>query len=111
MEPLYEEGERQGQPKVDDLNPDPELKGQPIIGLHMFSEYEFSNGKWQGKIYDPESGNTYQSRMEVTRDGELEIRGYIGIPMFCRTATFLPVSACEPHIIDMLEQLSSLDAC
>jgi uncharacterized protein (DUF2147 family) len=110
-EPLYDEGERQGQQKVDDLNPDPELKGQPIVGLHMFSEYEYKNGQWQGKIYDPESGNIYQSRMEIARDGTLEIRGYIGIPMFGRTATFLPVSACEPHIIDMLEQLSSVDAC
>lgn len=111
LEPVYEEGERKGQPKTDDNNPDESLRSRPIVGLYMFSEYEFRNGQWQGKIYDPETGNTYQSKMQVDDDGVLEIRGYVGIPLFGRTARFLPVSACEEHIVTMLARIGREQTC
>ncbi len=105
-DPYYLAGEKEGaegQPRLDDNNPDPEKKGRTIIGLQMFTDYSFTDGRWQGKIYDPESGNTYQSRLKVNRAGELEIRGYIGVPMFGRTATFVPASQCTQPIMAMLE--------
>lgn len=106
--PIYETGEREGmdgQPRIDTKNPDPALRDRPLIGLHMFSGYQYDDGQWQGKIYDPESGNTYQSNMKVNRKGELEIRGYVGVPMFGRTARFEPISTCSENIVAMLEQL------
>lgn len=112
--PVYEPGEREGyagKPRVDSENPDPELRGRPLLGLHMFSDYAYEDGLWQGSIYDPETGNTYQSRMKVNRRGELEIRGYIGMPMFGRTATFQPASRCTDDIIELLDQLPSPPAC
>ena len=84
---------------------DPALRNRPVIGISMFSEYEYKNALWQGKIYDPETGNTYQSRMEVNSEGQLKIRGYVGIPLFGRTATFSSVDTCEPHIVEMLTRL------
>ncbi len=113
-EPRYsaeENPDLAGEVRMDLNNPDAALQSRPIIGLHMFSEYEYKGGQWQGKIYDPESGNTYQSKMTVNRDGQLEIRGYVGLPMFGRTAQFEPISACMPHIVEMLPQIDSADAC
>lgn len=106
-----EDADRVGQPRTDDNNPDTELRDRPIIGLTMFSEYQFEDGQWQGKIYDPESGNTYQSRMKITGKGDLEIRGYIGIPMFGRTAKFAPVQLCTAEIQKMIVQLAGQFTC
>jgi len=107
---LEENPERVGEIKTDDENPDPALRARPVVGISMFSEYDYKDRLWQGKIYDPETGNTYNSRMEVDKDGRLKIRGYIGLPLFGRTAIFSPVSACEPHIKEMLAMLRS-DQC
>lgn len=106
ISPTYESGERpgfEGEPRADTENPDEDLRGRPLVGLHMFSEYEYADGRWQGKIYDPESGNTYQSRMTVNDDGQLEIRGYVGMPMFGRTATFPPATSCSDNDQQMIE--------
>ena len=107
-DPTYTKDEapsREGELRKDDENPDPALRNRPIVGISMFSEYEYKNALWQGKIYDPETGNTYQSRMEVGSERKLKIRGYVGIPLFGRTATFSSVDACEPHIVEMLTRL------
>lgn len=112
--PTYEPGEREGydgKPRMDTENPEPGLQSRPLIGLHMFSEYAYEDGRWQGKIYDPATGNTYQSRMKVNGDGELEIRGYVGMPMFGRTAIFPPASNCTPEVVAMLPQLESPPRC
>lgn len=113
-EPNYLPGERpgfDGKPRTDAANPDPALQNEAIVGLHMFSEYQYDDGMWQGMIYDPESGNTYQSRMKVNDRGELEIRGYVGMPMFGRTATFAPAESCSEEIVTMLAQIDGPRPC
>jgi uncharacterized protein (DUF2147 family) len=111
LDPLYLESDdygEPGQPKIDRNNPDESLRGQPILGLQLLSDYEF-DGKWQGKIYDPESGKVYSSNMRVD-DGQLLMRGYIGAPMFGRTQRFEPVVSCVQHIVEMLKK-TGLDGC
>jgi uncharacterized protein (DUF2147 family) len=109
---LPEEGTgKYGQIRSDDNNPDPSFRNRPLVGLSMFSEYRYDAGQWQGKIYDPESGNTYQSRMSLNKKGELEVRGYVGLPMFGRTATFVPVARCTETIRLMLEKIPEQPAC
>lgn len=103
---LEENAERVGEIRTDDENPDPALRSRSIVGISMFSEYEYDDGRWRGRIYDPKTGNTYQSRMEVDADGQLKIRGYIGMPMFGRTAIFDRVSTCKTHIKEMLSMLN-----
>ena len=113
LEPHYAEGEEfgpVGAPRRDDLNPDPDQRHRPIIGLELLSGYAFADGKWRGRIYDPETGNIYSSSMSMGRNGQLRMRGYIGLPMFGRTQNFLPVHACTAEIVTML-QTASLDGC
>lgn len=110
-EPVYtaeESAEKAGQIRLDDNNPDQSLMTRPIIGINIFSDYEFKGGQWQGVIYDPESGNTYQSKMKIKSD-LLEIRGYIGMPMFGRTAKFKPVSSCTEEFAVMLARIKPAD--
>lgn len=110
-EPVYtaeESAAKAGQIRLDDNNPDQSLTTRTIIGINIFSEYEFKDGQWQGVIYDPESGNTYQSKMKI-KANLLEIRGYIGMPMFGRTAKFKPVLSCTEEFSVMLARIEPAD--
>jgi uncharacterized protein (DUF2147 family) len=77
---------RAGQPRTDDDNPDPELRGQPILGMRLLHGFEYKGDrKWEGgRIYDPENGKTYKCKMRL-EDGVLKIRGYVGISLLGRT--------------------------
>jgi uncharacterized protein (DUF2147 family) len=76
-----------GTTKVDRKNPDPNLRNRPILGLQVIEGLTAVNGgSWEkGKCYDPESGNTYKCRMHLASPEKLEMRGYVGIPLFGRT--------------------------
>jgi uncharacterized protein (DUF2147 family) len=76
-----------GTAKIDLKNPDPTMRKRPIIGLQVIEGLiSVGNNSWEsGKCYDPESGNTYRCKMHLASPGRLEMRGYIGIPLFGRT--------------------------
>ena len=110
-EPVYsqeESPERAGQNRLDDNNPDEALRSRAIVGMNIYSDYVFQNSRWQGKIYDPESGNTYESYMKL-KSGVLEIRGYVGMPMFGRTAKFKAVKSCTEEYEIMLNRITPED--
>lgn len=104
LNPVYHEGEDGpvGAVRVDLHNPTPALRTRTILGMDLLEGYQYKKGKWQGRLYDPESGKTYESQITVDRDGNLQMRGYIGVPMFGRSATFKPVSSCTGDIPKML---------
>jgi len=62
------------------------LKDKPIIGMTVFRNLTYKNGKWQGgKILDPKNGKWY--KCELWEEGpNLKVRGYI--LMFYRTQTW-----------------------
>jgi uncharacterized protein (DUF2147 family) len=80
--------DEQGQPKHDIKNPDAKLKTRPIMGLTMIREFRPAGpGKWDGgKIYDPRSGKTYNSKMQLKADGTLRVDGCVA--MFCQGQTW-----------------------
>ncbi len=90
-----------GTPRRDDNNPEPEMRSRLLIGLELLEDYRWTGRRWEGKIYDPGSGNTYSSRMEL--DGNrLRMRGYIGMPMLGRTRHFDPVAVCDESVARMV---------
>lgn len=84
-EPLEKDGKT---PKRDAHNSAPALRSRPILNMIILSKFAYDDGAWTGgEIYDPRSGKTYSSKMQL--DGNrLNIRGYVGIPMFGRTTTW-----------------------
>lgn len=78
----------EGQPKHDEHNPDPKLRDRPIIGLMMIRDFHsVGSGRWEGgKIYDPHSGKTYNSKLRAAPDGTLKVDGCV--MMFCQTQTW-----------------------
>jgi uncharacterized protein (DUF2147 family) len=82
-EPRTEEGKE----KTDIHNPDPSKRERPIIGLVFMSGFtKKSDTRWEnGKVYDPKSGNTYSSYLELDGPEKIKCRGFIGISLIGRT--------------------------
>ncbi|GAA4439776.1 DUF2147 domain-containing protein [Ravibacter arvi] len=76
--------------RKDERNPDPKLRQRPLIGLVNLTGFTPADARnWSGgKIYDPESGKTYSSKIKVLSDRELEVRGYIGSPVLGKSTRF-----------------------
>ncbi len=85
--PASDEEGMGGKPKNDRRNPDPKLRSRSIAGIRFMNDFVYDgNNLWQhGKIYDPESGNTYRCKMSMISTNQLKVRGYVGIPLFGRT--------------------------
>ena len=69
-------------------NPDESLRGRPVLGLLMIRDFKSSGpGKWTGgKIYDPNSGKTYGSKMSANPDGTLKVEGCVAV--VCQAQTW-----------------------
>jgi len=108
LDPLFKANEDgpAGTTRSDVKNPDAALRARPLVGIDLLSGYQFKSGKWQGTLYDPESGKSYKSTMTVSSDGKLEMRGYIGAPMLGRTEEWDPLGACTGNIPKMLANAS-----
>jgi len=97
-EPLYLEGDPHGQAgeaKVDTENPDEALRSQPIIGMTLMRDFRYDGkGLWhKGTIYDANNGKTYKSKMRLTDDGILKVRGFIGFSLLGRTEEWTRVDS------------------
>lgn len=65
-------------PKTDIHNPDPRLRSRPILGLPVLTGFSGSGGSWKGgRAYDPESGKSYKSYLELNPDGSLKVSGCV----------------------------------
>ncbi len=84
---LKEPNTEDGKPKVDKNNPDEKQRNRPIEGLVLMKDFSYdSDNVWEeGEIYDPKSGKTYSCKMTLKSNGELEVRGYVGISLIGRT--------------------------
>lgn len=91
--PLYPAGDpsgREGKPKVDLKNQDASLKERPLLGLEFMEGFVFAGANtWEkGHIYDPKSGRTYKGKITMVSRGQLNLKGYIGIPLLGRSSTW-----------------------
>ena len=66
-------------------------KDQPIIGMTILWGLKKDGNEYTGgEILDPAKGKTYKSKLSLKENGsKLDVRGYIGAPMFGRTQTWV----------------------
>ena len=89
----------------DRYNPDPLLRARPIVGLQVvtgFTREPSADGVWSGgSIYDPGSGKTYRCQAWLDGPDRLELRGYVGLPIFGRTTHWIREGSenpmCQEH--------------
>lgn len=66
-------------------------KNQPILGMTIVSGLKKHGDEYDGgEILDPKNGKVYKSKVTL-RDGgkKLDVRGYIGVPLFGRSQVWL----------------------
>ena len=74
--------------RKDSKNPDATLRTRSLLNLDILAGFTYKQGEWTGGVlYDPKSGKTYDSKMKI-KNSKLEIRGYVGSPMFGKTTTW-----------------------
>lgn len=86
----------QGENRLDIKNPNSSLENRSIIGIDYLLSFSYFTDKevWKnGRIYNYETGNTYESKISLNNKGELELTGYYGILWFLgRTKTYKKVN-------------------
>ena len=61
----------------------------PMLGRQILTDLEpAGDGQWRGYVYNRENGKTYSCIVTVLATGQLEVRGYVGLPLFGRTSTW-----------------------
>jgi len=68
-----------------------ERKDKPVQGMTIISGMKKDGDGWGGgEILDPNNGKVYRSQMKLVEGGrKLEVRGYVGVPMFGRSQTWI----------------------
>lgn len=83
---LKDPKDEKGNVKTDYKNPTASLRSKPIVGLEILKNFVYEDGKWtDGNIYDPKSGKLYSCNMTLKDNGDLSMRGYVGVSLLGRT--------------------------
>lgn len=71
--------DKPGKPVLDSSNPDPRLRARTLVGSTFIRDFRrVDAGRWTGgKIYSPEEGKTYDSKMRISPDGTLKLDGCV----------------------------------
>jgi uncharacterized protein (DUF2147 family) len=70
-----------------------DLKIKPKVGYQIFRKFTFEGKNvWSGgQVSDPRSGMTVSGKMTLKNENTLNVRGYLGAPMFGKTVVLLRV--------------------
>jgi uncharacterized protein (DUF2147 family) len=64
-------------PKTDINNPDTRLRHRSVSSIRILTGFVPDRSRWKGQVYDPRSGRTYKSFLEVLPDGALAVTGCV----------------------------------
>ena len=68
-----------------------DVHGRSQCGLTIITnERPETDGTWLGNVTDPRDGVTYHAKIWLDQDGNLNLRGFIGIPLLGSTETWRP---------------------
>ena len=89
IEKLFRPADQEQNPKCDKC--EGARKDQPIVGMVIVSGLKKDGNEYNGgEILDPANGKVYRSKAKLLDGGKkLEVRGYVGAPMFGRSQTWV----------------------
>lgn len=81
--------------RLDVNNPDKEKRTRKTLGLNILNDFTFDgDDTWEnGTIYDPKNGKTYSCKITRDPNGDLNIRGFVGVSLLGRTETFTKIKS------------------
>lgn len=75
---LWDSVDDRGRPRLDTQNTDTSLRTRPLVGLSILSGFaRTANGGWEGRIYNPEDGQTYRATLRRVGADTLTIEGCV----------------------------------
>lgn len=76
--------------KLDVNNPDIAKQSRKTLGADILNDFTFDgDDTWEnGTIYDPKNGKTYSCKITRNQNGDLNIRGFVGVSLLGRTEVF-----------------------
>jgi uncharacterized protein (DUF2147 family) len=86
--------DQRGSLRLDQNNPDAAKQTQRICGLVVITGLKpTSPDTWEGYVYNPQDGKTYSGNITILSDKALQVRAYIGLPIFGRSQTWTRVNS------------------
>jgi len=93
--------DQNGSMRLDQNNPDPAKQSQRICGLVVITDLQPSGpATWDGHVYNPEDGQTYNGSITVLSDSTLELEAYIGLPIFGKSQIWTRVNSADAGVIE-----------
>jgi uncharacterized protein (DUF2147 family) len=75
---LWDALDERGRPRLDAQNTDTGLRTRPLVGLTILSGLKADPaGGWQGRIYNPEDGQTYRATVKRRGADTLVVEGCV----------------------------------
>jgi uncharacterized protein (DUF2147 family) len=66
-----------------------DVSGRPQCHLTLLRDLRLQDdGRWHGTVRNPEDGQVYQAEVWLPADGNMRLRGYIGVPMLGSTQSW-----------------------
>lgn len=85
---------------ADIRNPDPSLRSRAIMGLTIVWGFVRRDDGWTaGRMYNPETGQTFDAMMTLDRDGRLRVKGCLGPLCLTRYWTRPPGERAEAAMV------------
>ena len=67
-------------------------KNQPLLGMTILWGQQIQGNEYTGRILNPKNGEIYQCKLVLDEGGgKLKVRGYVWVPLFGQTQTWLRV--------------------
>lgn len=78
---------------LDEHNPTKSERTKKLVGKVILTGLKYDSGSDYkgGKIYDPENGKTYSCKVTTEANGNLKMRGFIGVSLLGRTTSWTRV--------------------
>ena len=91
---LENSGNSNESPKLDVMNKDVTLRHRPILGINVLSRFTYKKGAWRhGKVYNYKNGHSYNAKLRIDNEGNLQWTGYYGILVFLsKTKKWIPIN-------------------
>ena len=80
----------EGKPLTDIYNPNPALRSSPVLGLIIMTDIRPTeeDNVWQGRVYNPQDGRTYDFWLTKKSDSQITIQGCGLYNLICQTHTW-----------------------
>jgi uncharacterized protein (DUF2147 family) len=93
--------------QLDTENPNPALRSRSWLGMNIVEQLTYiGHDEWSGgKVYDPNSGHTFEATVRLIDSDRLVVRGYWKLPVLGRNMQFRRVSGVISNRTNFLQKI------